>query len=186
MNIKKKLNLNNVQAIAFYATIALTLFGIVETILHINADVPTSKTILICLSYILILYYVIYGYKIPHGNSLKYIIIFFGLMLVNEMALEAGGKYPGLDQHTILLSTTITGLCVIVVSYISGRLDKYEKNSYLFILTLFLLFIRTILMVNYKTIMYTNISDIIVWVDLYWAYALRYAQHKEAGLKENK
>ena len=107
-------------------------------------------------------------------------------MLVNEIALEAGGKYPGLDQHTILLSTTITGLCVIVVSYISGRLDKYEKNSYLFILTLFLLFIRTILMVNYKTIMYANISDIIVWVDLYWAYALRYVQHKEAGLKENK
>lgn len=185
MNIKKKLNLNNVQVVGLCATIALTLFGIVETILHIKADVPTSKTILICLSYLLILYYVFYGYKIPHGNSLKYIIIFFSLMLVNEIALEAGGKYPGLNQKTILFSVMVTGITIIIVSYISGRLNKYENNSYLFILTLILLFIRAILMVNYKTIMYSNISDIIVWIDLYWAYALRYNQHKEAGLKEN-
>ena len=34
----------------------LTIFGIVETLFHINADVPASKIVFTCLGYLVILY----------------------------------------------------------------------------------------------------------------------------------
>lgn len=184
MNLRKKLNLNKVQAIAFYATIALTIFGIVETLFHINADVPASKIMFTCLGYLVILYYVIFGYKIPHGNSLKYVILFFAFILVNEMALEAGGKYPNLDSQTILLSTILTSICIIIVSYLSGRLDKFEKNNSLFVIVMILLIARALLMHSYKNIMFSNFADVIIWIDINWVYSLRFIQHKDAGANQ--
>ena len=183
MNIKEKLKLNNLQAAFLLVAVVLTTFGLIETILHLGADVPKSKTIFICLSYVTIIYYVFYGYKVPHGNSLKYIMLFFALMLVNAISLEAGGKYPALDSQKIMLSVMITGICIILVSYASGRLDRFEKNIYLFVLVLIMLFVRAVIMVNYKTLMFAYLSDMIIWIDIICAYSIRYTQHKEAGLK---
>ena len=183
MNFKEKLKLNNLQAAFLLAAIVLTAFGIIETILHLGADVPRSKTMFICLSYIAVLYYIFYGYKIPHGNSLKYIMLFFAMMLVNAISLEAGGKYPALDSQKIMFSVMVTGVCTILVSYASGRLDRFEKNIYLFVLVLILLFVRAVIMVHYKTLMYAYLSDMIIWIDIICAYSIRYAQHKEAGSK---
>ncbi len=183
MNIKEKLNLNNFQLILLLVAAVLTIFGAVETILHLGADVPASKTMFVVMSYFAVFYYAFYGYKVPHGNSLKYIMLFFAMILVNAMSLEAGGKYPVLDSQKIMLSTMITGVCAVLVAYTSGRLDKFEKNIYLFMLVLILLFVRAVIMVHFKTLMYTNFSDMIIWIDIICAYSIRYTQHKEAGLK---
>ena len=183
MNIKEKLNLNNPQFVVLLIAVALSIYGIVETILHIDAAVPTSKTMFICLSYLVILYYALFGYKVPHGNSLKYIILFFAFMLLNELSLEAGGKYPGLPQDSMLLSVMLTGICIIVVSYLSGRLGRFNKSIFLFTTVLVLLLVRVFLMTNYRTIMFANMSDVIIWFDINMAYVLRYKQHKEAGLE---
>ena len=48
MNIKEKLNLSNPQFVVLLIAVALSIYGIVETILHIDAAVPTSKTMFIC------------------------------------------------------------------------------------------------------------------------------------------
>ena len=183
MNIKEKLKLNNLQAAFLLVAAVLTIFGIVETILHLGADIPKSKTMFVCMSYAAIIYYVFYGYKIPHGNSLKYIMLFFAMMMVNAISLEAGGKYQALDNQKIMLSVMITGICTVLVSYASGRLDRFEKNIYLFVLVLILLFVRAVIMIHYKTLMYANFSDMIVWIDIICAYSIRYTQHKEAGAK---
>ena len=181
--MKEKLKLNTVQTIALCIAIAATAYGVYETIRHIGADVPVSKTMFICLSYILILYYGLYGYKVPHGNLLKYIMLFFALLLVNETTLEASGKYPGLVNEAILLPLAITGICIVIISYISGRLHKFNKNIYLFAIVLVLLVVRAVLMSSYRTIMFSNFSDVIIWLDINCAYALRYKQHKQAGLE---
>lgn len=183
MNIKEKLNLNNFQMILLLVAAVLTIFGAVEAILHLGADVPASKTMFVCLSYFAVFYYAFYGYKVPHGNSLKFIMLFFAMILVNSMSLEAGGKYPVLENQTIMLSTMVTGVCTVLVAYASGRLDRFEKNIYLFVLVLILLFVRAVIMVKFKTLMYTNFSDMIIWIDIICAYSIRYTQHKEAGTK---
>lgn len=161
----------------------LTAFGVIETIIHIKADVPTSKTIIMCLSYLAILYYGAYGYKVPHGNTLKYIIFFFALILVNELALESGGKYPGLAPETTIVPAALTGFCIIFASYVSGRLHKFNRNIYLCSITLALLVVRALLMSGYRTIMFADFSDVIIWFDIVCVYAVRYNQHKEAGLE---
>lgn len=179
----EKLKLNTFQIIMLCIAGLLTAYGVYETIRHIGADVPTSKTMFICLSYILILYYGLFGYKVPHGNLLKYLMIFLALLLVNEVALEAGGKYPNLTSETILLPTSITGICIIIISYVSGRLDRFNKNIYLFTVVLVLLVVRAFMMSQYRTIMFSNFSDAIIWLDINCVYALRYKQHKQAGLE---
>lgn len=181
-----KQKLNTFQIILLCIAIALTAYGIFQTIRHIGADVAISKTMFICLSYILILYYGLFGYKVPHGNLLKYLMIFFALLLVNEMALEAGGKYPNLSSEAIVLPITITGICIIIISYISGRLNRFNKNIFLFTIVLVLLVVRALMMSHYRTIMFANFSDVIIWFDINCAYALRYKQHIQAGLESEK
>ena len=179
--MKEKLKLNTIQIIALCLAAVFTIYGVYQTIRHIAADVPNSKTMFICLSYILILYYVFYGYKKPHGNLLKYIMLFFALLLVNEIALEAGDKYPNLVSEKIVLPITISGICIVMISYISGRLDRFNKNIYLFTAVLVLLVLRAFLMSHYRTIMFSDFSDAIIWFDINCAYALRYKQHKQVG-----
>ena len=181
--MKEKLHLNAVQMVVLGIAGVLTIYGVYQTIRHIGADVPHSKTMFICFSYILILFYALYGYKIPHGNLLKYIMLFFALLIVNEIALEAGGKYPNLDSQVILLPTVIAGICTVIISYIAGRLDRFNQNIYLFTVVLILLIVRAFLMSQYRTIMFSNYSDLIIWYDINCAYALRFRRHKEAGLQ---
>lgn len=181
--MKEKQKYSPLQIALLCVATILTAYGVYQTIRHIGADVPTSKTMFICLSYIIILYYGFYGYKTPHGNLLKYIMLFFALLLVNEVALEAGGKYPNLVSETILLPTTITGLCIVFISYIAGRLDRFNENIYIFTTVLVLLVIRAFLMSQYRTIMFSNFSDVIIWFDINCVYALRYKQHRQAGLE---
>ena len=181
--MKEKLKLNTIKMILLCIAVVLTAYGVYQTIRHIGADVPVSKTMFICLSYILILYYGVYGYKTPHGNLLKYLMIFLALLLVNETALEAGSKYPNLASETVLLSVSITGICIIIISYMSGRLDRFNKNIYLFTIVLILLIVRAIMMSQNRTIMFSDFSDVIIWFDINCAYALRYTQHKQAGLE---
>ena len=181
--MKEKLKLNAFQIVLLCIAVVLTAYGVFQTIRHIGADVSISKTMFICLSYILILCYGLFGYKVPHGNLLKYIMLFFALLLVNEMALEAGGKYPNLSSEAILWPISITGICIVIISYIAGRLHKFNQNIFLFSITLVLLVVRALLMSHYRTIMFANFSDVIIWFDINCAYALRYKQHIQAGLE---
>ena len=186
MNLKEKLQVNNSQLAILCFAVILTVFGIVETILHLGADVPTSKKMFMCASYILILYYALYGYKKPHGNLLKYTIWFFVLLLINGAALGAGGQFQtpaDLSRQAIQFSGMATTFSIAVISYLSGRLNRFKKTVYLFACVLILLLIRSVLMVQYRTLMWANLSDAIVWLDIFCAYVLRYKQHREAGLE---
>ena len=69
--MKEKIKLNTIQFILLYIAVVLTAYGVYQTIRHIGADVPVSKTIFICFSYILILYYGLYccSYTINSQSS---------------------------------------------------------------------------------------------------------------------
>ena len=58
--MKEKIKLDTIQIILLCIAVVSTAFGVYQTIRHIGADVPVSKTMFICLSYILILYYELY------------------------------------------------------------------------------------------------------------------------------
>ena len=183
MNLKEKFHLNNAQLIILLVAAAVTIFGIVETLLHVNAGVPVSKSLFVCLGFLSIIYYALYGYKVPHGNHLKGIILLFALILVDGLGLEAGRILPGLTDQAVLYSACVTGVCIGIVCYVAGRLHKFNQNIYLITLTTILLIVRIILMLNARMVMFGNIADAIIWVDITCVYAIRYKQHREAGLQ---
>ena len=185
MGLKEKLQVNNMQLAVLCVAAALTLFGVVETILHLNAEVPISKTVFMCLSYVVVIYYALVGYKTPHGNLLKYTMWFFVFMLIHNSALGAGGVYhsPDLQNVSMLFSSLTTTLSIAIVSYLSGRLDRFKKSMILCTVVLVLLIVRALLMSNYRTLMFANLSDVIIWFDICCVYGVRYVQHREAGLE---
>lgn len=180
-----KTKLTKFQLTALGIAGLLTLFGIVQTILHLGADAPFSKTMFVCINYVAIIYYALYGFKIPHGNSLKYIILIFALSLVDAVALESGARYTGLVPEKTLISATLTGVCILIVSYVAGRLDRFYKNILLCTIALILLIVRALSMTHYPTIMFVDFADVIIWIDIMCVYAIRYNQHREVGLQTN-
>lgn len=178
-----KTKLTTFQKIALTIAGLLTLFGIVETALHLGTSAPLSRTIFVCLNYVAIIYYALYGFKIPHGNTLKYIILLFALSLVDAIALESSGRFVDLVPQTTLISATLTGLCVLIISYVAGRLDRFYKNMTLCTIVLLFLFFRAFSMTHYKTIMFVDLADIIIWIDIMCVYAIRFNQHREVGLQ---
>lgn len=129
----------------------------------------------------LLFYYVIAGFKKPHGNLLRYIIWIFVLFL---MFLFSGAVMMQNQISAILLIVLIS-----VTSYVSGRLNKIKQNMVLFIL----LFIINIVF-NFMVLTdgYTGMAPdmvfvyfitSILWLDITFAYILRYHMHKEAAFE---
>lgn len=167
-----------------YLAIGLTVIGMIVTITQINS-IPFFRLCIIALGYLLVLYYTFIGYRIPHGNLLCYVIIGFGILLVLTNASVALTTLPvsnSADQlnsgvGAMFLNSLIMGLCILLSGYISGRLNKFEQNKYLFTLMLVMLIIRVFLSVGNKTVILGDFNEVILWFDISYAYFIRYSQH---------
>ena len=104
--------------------------------------------------------------------------------IAQGLAPQDAPDMPQINPYSRPIQTLATGLAAILVSYISGRLNKIEKNKYLFTVVLVLLAVRAFINVDNRSMMLADINEIILWLDLNCAYMLRFAQHKEAGLSE--
>lgn len=186
-----------------------TLYCLIMTIrgVILSDQTPKLRVIAIFLGYALVIFYMFYGYKKPHGNVLRYTLFAFAVLLVLSITAEQILREPGnmsaelgpiaqglapqdvpdmpqINPYSRPIQTLATGLAAILVSYISGRLNKIEKNKYLFTVVLVLLAVRAFINVDNRSMMLADINEIILWLDLNCAYMLRFAQHKEAGLSE--
>ena len=118
--MKEKQKYSPLQIALLCVATILTAYGVYQTIRHIGADVPTSKTMFICLSYIIILYYGFYGYKTPHGNLLKYIMLFFALLIF----------YTSLHfQKIAAAKIIISDLIIFVKSHSFVHIAQYIENN---------------------------------------------------------
>lgn len=104
-----------------------------------------SKSTLISITlYILLVIYSCWGYKVPHGNFLKFVglflcisIIYTGLQVVSPVESEVVAL-----EHFEFTNNLLTYLFVLsatFVAYISGRLDKHRTNSVLLIVVIIML-----------------------------------------------
>lgn len=96
----------------------LEIFATVVNFITIpNHSIISAIQLIICFP---IVYYALVGYKKPHGNILKYTMIFFGFSLLLNI-------HNGL----ILGVKSIVWICAIsmlLIGYISGRLHKFNQN----------------------------------------------------------
>ena len=196
-----KYNLSKKMNTFVLITAVLLLAGIVVTIIFANRA-PLVKTITLIIGYLLVLYYAFWGYKTPHGNLLRYLIISYAFLLAlgSESRLFAGARSErpvdvtnaegqlrrgarGLTAYKGLL----TSVALILMSYIAGRLNKYKQNKILIPIVLVILFVRSFVSRTFRIqVAMTDLSYLILWVGIACAYFARNDAHKEAGLLDKE
>lgn len=96
MKICKKYGISTIQLIGLLITLLLIVGGLVITI--VKRTPSPVRTVLICIGYLLVLYYALLGYKKPHGNMLRYTMLFFAILiiflLVVDPALKSSSAQP--------------------------------------------------------------------------------------------
>ena len=130
-----------------------------------------------------ILLYVFVLYKKPHGNLLRYLFFFFGLYLAFQGTVD-------FQEANLFVPGCVNLLAALIVTYVSGRLNKIEKNQPLLLLVGVLLLIHWILYtfvcVDYFKIdrLFGSLGDMIYLGALGFSYVARYEEHKAAGLED--
>ncbi len=140
---------------------------------------------IVFLEYILIAFYALFGYKKPHGNMLKYTMLLFVLLCMYESLM------PGrpITTNVEYIANACIGLAAVLIAYMSGRLNKIEKNTCVMILVGVLFTASIVLMgLIHKTFSFDSfarsLSMPICWLALCFAYTARFEEHKAAGLED--
>ena len=178
MNKDSKLQLKVWQLILMIVLSLVLVFCLLAIILNIKNQNFIYSAILSLVGYVGIIFYTIYGYKIPHGNSLRYVFLVFAVSL----ALYAIHIY---EYYKI---TGIScALAVIVIGFISGRLDRDSQNIYLTTLVSFLLAAGLVSSVikdgasQGAWLIIAKSNFLFQFLFLTSVYLIRYSKHKEAG-----
>ena len=181
---------SNGKLIALIVLGLLTAFGLViEIVCGIKYSAYcTSGDYLSLATYsvtcVLLVYYAVAGYKVPHGNLMKYLFLMFAICCLGSVltvATERSAIYTA--------NNYIRGVVVLMTGFVAGRLDRFKQNIILMsIIGVMMLFTSILQVFPYAEI---NLIDLLycftfflLWVDLMFAYILRYKEHKETGLAD--
>lgn len=77
-----KTNMKAPIALLSILILCLCIAGIVMTAIRQYTVIPTLRETLVYVGYLLALSYALIGYRIPHGNLLRYILLLFAVLLV--------------------------------------------------------------------------------------------------------
>ncbi len=178
--------MNNKKIVSILVLGAFTIFGLVIEVLSFmryTEDFSSGSSFFLItygITCILLLYYVIFGYKKPHGNLLKYLLLLFAICCLSGIVTEAA-------EHNVIdtVYNIVRGIVVIMTSYIAGRLDHYKQNIVLMsIIGVFMLGSSFVYTFNCTEVFsfLSCFTFFVLWVDMMAAYVIRFKEHKEAGL----
>jgi len=162
--------------------VILTVFTIVLDICTAISSKDSVATFALiawtCVSF-LVLYYILVGYKKPHGNMLRYLLLIMAAVMVIDT----------FDFSETALYTPLRAATVLLIAYIAGRLGKINQNKILMPIVWVLIIISGCMLrkLQPSTDILKNISfflDTIIWFVTCAAYFVRYKEHKEAGLTD--
>lgn len=186
MDSLKKLEKSN--RVAFIVTLILVVFSMICCIIGFpKGDVGTYFNKLSDVAVdVLILAYALWGYKKPHGNLLRCTFFIFGAMVMLKCIFSGTRLVSDTLQ---LIVNGITGLAAIIITYISGRLNKIEKNKRLMVFVGILLLACSMIVIFSRPIftfrrIITLINHPVCWTALCFIYIARFEQHKAAGLED--
>ena len=85
---KKQTKRTPIVIVVLALILCLCIAGIVTTAMGQRSALPTLREALVYIGYLLVLSYAFVGYRVPHGNLLKYTILVFALLLVITVAIN--------------------------------------------------------------------------------------------------
>lgn len=131
----------------------------------------------------LIMLYASFGYKKPHGNMLKGVLFAYSVFLALNGTLNIAA-----DQS--YLKGDLAIFAALLAAYVSGRLNKIEKNKIILTIIGLLLFARVgVIMVTVPnpagvSSFLGRLAPVIIHAALSLGYVARYEEHKAAGLAD--
>jgi len=189
MNKEEMTGLKKSNRVAIIIMMVLVAIGLISSVFDIVEGLQNTYPAIIIaklVMYILVAYYGLWGYKKPHGNLLKYLMLAFGITLITPVILAD-------SSH---LRQIIYPIAILLIGYMSGRLYKYKENRIIaIIVTVLLVFlfimkvvdpgseIRLVAIDNPFNLL-ISLDPTILWLAIYVSYSSRYRLHKEAGLQD--
>lgn len=127
--------------------------------------------------------YVFVLYKKPHGNLLRYLFFGFGVYMAAMGVLDF--------MRDLFVPACFRLAATLIITYVSGRLNKIEKNKPLLLVAgVFLLiywclynFVYSAGQISVRPLL-GSLSTIIYLGAFSFAYVARYEEHKAAGLED--
>ena len=184
----KKIIVIAISTILALIGVVCDVIGNIEWYGHIQV---TPELVSYIVLFIATLYYVLIGYKKPHGNLLRWTFLLLAFHYINgiiNVAMQIYNTNYNVDIMLIIIG--LIGISALLIAYVSGRLDKIKKNyALLIVITLAQITISVLFIILYgvwsnpKFVIW-NFSICLLWINLVIAYLIRYREHKEAGLSD--
>ena len=186
---------SSLTTIVMWIAVLLCAFGLLMSIIYAGANVPPLRKLIVYIGYAMVIVYGAFGYKKPHGNMLRYVMVIFAFLLVMENYVTvknisvlpeyAAGSSDVKSVHKDL-DVLLTGVASLLIAYMAGRLNKFRKNRNLFALVFVVLICRCLVVMNDKEFLFIEAGDLIMLGVIACAYFLRYSLHKKAGRPESQ
>lgn len=181
-NIKEKAGLKTGQAIAL---IVVAVLNILWIIIDPFAHSISLANVLTYVELAIAIFYTVCGYKKPHGNLMRYLLLLYAVAVAGLLLIFAASQPTYVNANYLAI--------IILAVYMAGRLGHYKQN----------LVICTVLLVCNCITMYYLIDvitgfgmpltfenffgcagSVTVWLAIATGYIIRYKPHKEAGLAD--
>ena len=183
-NIKEKAGLKTGQAIALVVIAVLNILWLVCVVLQGSMTVTAWVALL---EFAVAAFYAIYGYKKPHGNHMRHLLLLYAVIAAVMLLINTAG------QPTYISALYLAN--IILVVYMGGRLDRFKQNIIISIAVLVCNSIVSGYLVGNiissgRSLTFMNFGSCIgcvtVWLIIAASYIIRYKPHKEAGIAADK
>ena len=184
-NKESKLNLKTGEMIVLVAIAILNIIWLVCRFATFTGEFK-FKTITPILMLIICVIYVLYGYKKPHGNHIRYLLLFYAAHMGSLLVANQGSPFVPAYATVAHVAT------IILATYMAGRLDRYNQNLIISvaitILQIVYIYPYINLYIQNNSMTFVNFFRIIgpvsLWLTIAASYIVRFKPHKQAGLED--
>lgn len=184
----KKDNLAVLIIICLLAVINIVVaIWTIADVMNVNVVITKAATIVMAIA---TMYYAVSGYKVPHGNLMKYLFVLYAAS-IGYTTIARIILFP---QNLSALTETISIITIICASFMAGRLYKFKENIVFIIIVAVLAIINigpiySSSPINPNTgdasavfVVLSSFNKLFTWAALSLAYITRFKAHKEAGM----
>ena len=144
--------------------------------------IPGIQSYANCIFIVFLLLYAFVTYKVPHGNLLRILFFVFGMALAFSAVLDV------LNDSPLYVSCGCSMFVALMMAYISGRLNKFDKDIKLLLVAVIILLVGSIVVCcqvpdGSFTSTVAIFTKVICLCAMSLTYIIRFADHKEAGVK---
>lgn len=161
----------------------ITLAGLAASVFclvwRLQNAIPAFSYVLIGIYYACIFFYAIVGYKRPHGNTIRY------LLLILAFYVAASTIVTNERWGISWIIMAAGNFAAVLIGYMAGRLQKVKKNIIVVVLTTALLAVKSFWPVAGQNNDFVFVLDrtlpLLMWATVVLIYFFRYSAHKNAG-----